>query len=91
MNDKPCVRNSTLQCNLEAIRAIADGELQMEFPADNCCDMRGAIKLATAVMPSCWRIVTMQGGHPDTVYSFFRDRWAAAEFGDTDANVVDER
>jgi hypothetical protein len=52
---------------------------RLDFPAGDCCDMSGAIKLFTAIDPDVLAIETFSGGEPDTVYRFnARDReWTA--------------
>ena len=54
---------------------LADGEIVLEMPAGNCCDMRGVIGIAEKVMPMVWRITTIAGGLPDTEYRKMRGEW----------------
>lgn len=60
--------SSALVCGWQAWRVVDDGHLALELPANNCCDMRGAIKTAEALCPMVWRIDTYSGGEPDMVY-----------------------
>ena len=69
--------SSKLKCAFNAWRVIADGEIALELPAGNCCDMGGAIEIAEKIMPSVWRIATFMGGEPDTEYRFSGGKWSA--------------
>lgn len=73
----PSTRSGRLQCNWEAWRVIAAGELALEMPAGNVCDMHGAIAVAEAICPGVWRIATFCGGVPDTEYQNLRGKWLA--------------
>lgn len=66
-----------LMCCFSAWRVIADGELALEMPENNVCDMRGAIEIAETIMPSVWRIVTFEGEKPGTGYRLSLGKWAA--------------
>lgn len=41
---------------------------RLDFPADNCCDMAGAIAIFTAIDPEVAAIETYAGGKPDTSF-----------------------
>lgn len=46
-----------------------DGFLRLDLPEDNCCDMRGAIKIAEAICPMVYRIDVYVGDKLDITYS----------------------
>jgi len=62
--------SSGLQCGWISWTVVDDGILRLDMPADNCCDMGGAIKAAEALCPMVWRIDTYAGGKPDMMYLF---------------------
>ena len=66
-----------LQCSFLAWRVIAEGELALDMPAHNCCDMSGAIDIAERIMPGIRRIATFAGGVPDTEYRVYQGKWEA--------------
>lgn len=66
-------RNPKLQCKWKCWWVIAEGELALDMPENNCCDMTGAIEIAKVLMPGVWRIATYAGGEPDTEYQLVRD------------------
>ena len=59
---------------------MADGELCLEVPKNNCPDMRGAIEIATAIMPSVFRIVVVCDGEIDVVYHGPCGEWKAYDY-----------
>jgi len=71
--------SSKLGCFFMAWKVITDGKLALEMPADNCCDMRGAIEMAEAIMPNVWLIATFSGGKADMEYrrTFEDNKWIA--------------
>lgn len=71
--------SSKLQCVFNGWRVLSDGEIALDMPENNCCDMRGAIDIAKAIMPSVWRIVTYAGGKIDAVYVGPDDKWRALD------------
>ena len=64
-------------------RVLSDGELALDMPADCCCDMRGAIKIAENIMPAVWRIATFADNQPDIEYRFCNGEWLAFECRNT--------
>ena len=69
-----------LQTTFNGWRVLSDGELALDMPADCCCDMRGAIKIAENIMPAVWRIATFAGNQPDIEYRLcFDGEWLAFE------------
>lgn len=70
-------RSDELQCRWIVWRAVSDGEVALEMPPDNCCDMRGVIRVAKSIMPHVWRIATFSGGAPDTEYRLINEMWTA--------------
>jgi len=71
--------NEDLQCHWNAWRVIGRRHLVLELPAQNCCDMRGAIKIAQYLCPDVDKIDTYCAGIPDTRYRFDSDdeKWEA--------------
>ena len=73
-----CTYSTKLKCAFSAWRVLADGELALDLPDGNCCDMIGAIEIAEKIMPAVWRIATFAGGQPDTEYRHWQGKWLAA-------------
>ncbi len=71
--------SSGLQCAWNSWSVVDDGILRLDMPADNCCDMDGAIKAAEALCPLVWRIDTYAGGKPDTMYLLRGSQWRAVD------------
>jgi hypothetical protein len=71
--------SSGLKCGWTSWSVVEDGVLRLDMPADNCCDMRGAIKAAEALCPMVWRIDTYAGGRPDTMYLLSGGGWRALD------------
>ena len=69
--------STRLQCGWSAWRVLDEGELALDMQPDGCCDMSGAIRIAEAMMPGVWRIVTFAGDVPDTEYRNWKGKWAA--------------
>ena len=66
--DSKGVYSSTLMCNLMGILPIVATVIRMDFPKNHCCDMGGAIKIATAILPDVRHIYTFSGLERDTEY-----------------------
>jgi hypothetical protein len=60
------------------VRRRRTGTLLM--PENNCCDMRGCIKLFEAIATDVDRIYTFVGGEPDTVYFKKSNKWEAGRY-----------
>ena len=71
--------NNDLVCGWESLIVIDDGHLALNLPEYNCCDMRGAIKIAKAICPLVWRIDAFSGGEPDTTYFIQGGKWVARD------------
>lgn len=69
--------SSKLQCCFHGWRVIADGEIALYMPEDNCCNMDGAIEIAENIMPSVWRVATFSGVKQDTEYRLSLGKWTA--------------
>lgn len=69
--------HSDLMCQWSGWRVVNDGHLALDLPAENCCSMRGAIKVATALCPLVWRVDAYSGGEIDSVYTLEQDGWVA--------------
>src|SRR5574344_25933 len=72
-----CTYSSALQCCWSAWRVIDEGQLALDMEQDECCDMRGAIRVAQTIMPCVFRIVTFSGDSPDTEYKLRQGKWSA--------------
>lgn len=71
--------SSKLQCAFHGWRVLADGEIALDLPQDNCCDMRGAIEIAETIMPSVWRIAVFADRKPDVEYRHWQGKWQALD------------
>jgi hypothetical protein len=69
--------SSKLQCVFNGWRVLSDGEIALDMPEHNCCDMRGAIDIASVIMPSVWKISIFCGGMPDVMYILINGKWGA--------------
>ncbi len=66
--------DNRIHCNLT--KMIVTNELvHLHFPANECCDMEGAVKLATYARPSITDIQTWSGEKRDTVYLKTAGEW----------------
>jgi len=59
---------------------LSDGEIALDMPKYNCCDMTGAIEIAEKIMPSVWRIATFTDGKPDIEYILSNGLWSVFDF-----------
>ena len=68
--------SAALVCNWSSIHP-GDGPdvIVIQLPKNNCTDMRGAIKIARAVMPKVTTIYTVAGGKLDTLYLKTGKEW----------------
>jgi hypothetical protein len=67
-----------LVCNIVSIK-VTEQVIHLYFPMHNCCDMGGAIKVATTIIPDIKLIYTYSGPALDTCYSKCRDgQWQSA-------------
>ena len=80
----PSAYSSAMQCDWQAWRVLASGELALDMPNENCCDMQAAVDIAEKLMPSVWRIATFSGGAPDTEYRNVRGEWLAFDVSAND-------
>ena len=62
------VFSRTLMCRVIGMVPFMEGAIRMDFPKNNCCDMGGAIKIATTILPEVKHIYTFAGKEPDTEY-----------------------
>lgn len=69
--------SSKLQCAFHGWRVLADGEIALDLPQNNCCDMSGAIEIAEKIMPSVWRIAVFADGKSDVEYRHVYGKWQA--------------
>ena len=68
-----------LVCNWISWSVVKDGHLRLDMPELNCCDMKGAIKMAETLCPEVSCIDTFQAGKPDTSYLFVGGKWKSFE------------
>lgn len=73
----PSAYSSAMQCDWQAWRVLSSGELALDMPHGNCCDMQAAVAIAEKIMPFVWRIATFSGGVPDTEYRNVCGEWFA--------------
>ena len=66
--------DNRLGCNLTKMTVTSD-LAQLHFPADECCDMGGAITLATRACSTITTIQTWSGEKQDTRYQKTGDEW----------------
>lgn len=72
------MQHNLLQCEIERMEVdFIKHHVSMHFPAGNCCDMDGAIQVATRVDVNCKLITTSQNGRPDTFYKKQDGGWSA--------------
>ena len=64
----PSRYSSTLKCDWFTIHPLGEHTIALVLPPDNYCDMEGAIKVASSVCPTVFRIDTFVGDEKDTVY-----------------------
>jgi hypothetical protein len=70
--------SSTLVCHIDSIK-VTEQVIHLYFRVDDCCDMTGAIKVATAICPDIKLIYTYSGPALDTCYSKCRDgQWLSS-------------
>lgn len=58
-----------LKCRWLAWSPEGNGELQLNLPEGECCDMEGVIRVATEIMPNVSSIKTVSGGVQDAIYT----------------------
>lgn len=68
------VYSETLMCFIKNIRMSQD-TVTFFFPLGSNCDMSGAIKIATTILPGVRRIKTFSGLVMDTCYSLVNGTW----------------
>jgi len=58
-----------LMCERESLVFPVGGEsVEMHFPRNQCCDMKGAIAVAEMCRPGVEEICTYSGGQPDAAF-----------------------
>ena len=70
---------SVLACEWISWAVVGDGILRLDMPEYQCCDMRGAIKIAQVLCPLVRRIDTYAGGALDITYSRRGGEWVALD------------
>ena len=72
--------SNDLACAWTSATAKDNETLVLFLQEKSCCDMSGAIKFATAILPKVTRIDTRSGGVPDTLYEKVnKTKWVAYE------------
>lgn len=74
------VMNNRMSCCLRGI-TCSRHDVVFYFPEGDCCDMNGAVEVATAVHPKCKRIITISGDKLDTVYGLEKGGWRTTRIG----------
>ena len=70
--------SSVLMCQIERLQYCFDEKVgELWLPENNCTDMRGVIKMMTAIDPGVRTIITWAGGKRDTVYFRTGEKWEA--------------
>jgi len=69
--------DNRLGCDLLKM-TVSSQMVQLYFPAGQCCDMQGAICLATSASPSIATIYTWSGDQQDTCYQKTSNEWSCA-------------
>jgi hypothetical protein len=68
-----------LVCDIDSIK-VTEQVIHLYFPPHNCCDMDGAIKVATTICPDIKLVYTYRGPALDTCYSKCRDgQWLSTQ------------
>jgi hypothetical protein len=62
--------SSKMRCAFTGWRVLCDGELILDLPAQNHCDMKGALSIAQAIMPGVYRILVNVDDEPDIEYQW---------------------
>lgn len=62
------VSHPELMCTWNGCRILSGTSLGLMLGAGNCCDMEGAIRLATIILPPVEHILTYSGAIEDTSY-----------------------
>jgi hypothetical protein len=74
-----------LKCHWVSWEVIMPGVLALHLMPGNCCDMRGAIKMAKRLHPEVTAIWTFSGENRDTYYVRSGDgEWEAREPAELD-------
>lgn len=76
---KEAAWSEDLQCHFESWQIGDPRELILRLPADCCCDMTGAIKVAKSLLPDVDKIIVMAGGKLDVLYAIVGKNWKCAD------------
>ena len=71
------IYSSDLMCNWASWSVVCDGNLRLDLPKNNCCDMSAAIKMAQMLCPTVWKISVCVDGKLDVVYFLEEAGWEA--------------
>lgn len=72
--------DQNLQCSWEKVTFLDETQLAIDFPENNCCDMKGMIAFASALNPKVKLIQTFSGGKQDVAYVMLDDGfWVARD------------
>lgn len=71
------IYDPALGCEYEGWRVLGADKIGLYMPEGDCCDMTGAIRIATILMPGVSQIDTFSGDVPDTRYRLEHGRWVA--------------
>lgn len=68
-----------LKCHWNSWRILSPQSIELQLESGNCCDMRGAISLATRLMPDVHSIYVFSGENLDVVYHCHGGLWFALD------------
>lgn len=78
-----------LQCRFESWEVAGPRSLVLRMPEDNCCDMRAAVRIAQAILPSVEAVHTLEGPLFGTTYWKDNDGiWFSDNRGGRHANAL---
>ena len=77
MNDLGYFWSKQMICFWRGLKIVSDSQMDIHLGPHSYCDMKGAIKLAKAVLPSVKKIITFQLDKPDTIYHKSGEKWLA--------------
>lgn len=75
--EQELVFNDNLQCYLQGARIDGKKTCYLYLSEHSVASMTGAIKVASFLLPSVERIITMAHNNPDTMYKKENGKWKA--------------
>jgi len=75
------VFSDDLKCFWLSWETINNQQIQLNLPENSCCNMRGAIKVASTLLPTVGVIYVESGGKPDILYTkLLTGKWECRDF-----------